>query len=132
MIAQETPVSPERAREMGPLRLAYVGDTVWDLLVRMDLLRQGLNVHHMHGAAVARVNAGAQAAAFRRLRERLTETEEGVALRGRNAHVHHSVPKNQNPQDYADATGLETLMGYLYLTGQEGRIDELYAIAREE
>jgi ribonuclease-3 family protein len=71
-------------------------------------------------------------AAFRRLREHLTEAEEGVALRGRNAHPHHGVPKNQNPQDYADATALECLMGYLYLTGQEARLEELFRIAQEE
>ncbi len=53
-------------------------------------------------------------------------------MRGRNAHAHHSVPKNQDPQDYADATALESLMGYLCLTGQEARIDELFAIAQEE
>ncbi len=132
MIAQPTPMAPERARELGPLQLAYVGDTVWDMLVRVDLLRRGLNVHHMHREAVGRVNAGAQAASFRRLRPHLTEAEEGVALRGRNAHPHHAVPRNQDPRDYADATGLESLMGYLYLTGQERRIDELFAIAQEE
>ncbi len=122
----------ERARLMGPLQLAYLGDTVWDLLVRSSLLRRGLNVRHMHRESIARVNAGAQARAFHILREHLTEAEEGVALRGRNAHPHHGVPKNQNPQDYADATALESLMGYLCLTGQEERIYQLFTIAQEE
>ena len=132
MLGLRTPTDPERARLLGPLQLAYLGDSVWDMLVRTGLLLRGLNVQHMHREAIARVNAGAQAAAFRRLREHLTEAEEGVALRGRNAHPHHSVPKNQNPQDYADATALECLMGYLYLTGQEARLEELFRIAQEE
>ena len=132
MLGSETPMDAARARLMGPLQLAYLGDTVWDMLVRTELIRRGLNVGHMHREAVARVNAGAQAAAFRRLRGSLTEEEEGVALRGRNAHPHHSVPKNQNPQDYADATALECLMGFLCLTGQEARIGELFRITQEE
>ena len=132
MLGLRTPTDPERARLLGPLQLAYLGDSVWDMLVRTGLLLRGLNVQHMHREAIARVNAGAQAAAFRRLREHLTEAEEGVALRGRNAHPHHSVPKNQNPQDYADATALECLMGYLYLTGQEARLEELFRITQEE
>ena len=132
MLGLRTPMDPERARLLGPLQLAYLGDSVWDMLVRTGLLLRGLNVQHMHREAIARVNAGAQAAAFRRLREHLTEAEEGVALRGRNAHPHHGVPKNQNPQDYADATALECLMGYLYLTGQEARLEELFRIAQEE
>ncbi len=132
MFTSLTPMEEDRVRLMGPLQLAYIGDSVWDLLVRSLLIRRGLNVRHMHGEAVARVNAGAQAEAFRRLRGSLTEREEGVALRGRNANVHHSVPKNQNPRDYADATALESLMGYLFLTGQETRMRELFRIAQEE
>ncbi len=132
MLGSDKPMDAERARLMGPLQLAYLGDTVWDLLVRTGLVLRGLNVRHMHREAVARVNAGAQAEAFRRLRDRLTEAEESVALRGRNAHPHHGVPKNQNPRDYADATALECLMGYLCVTGQEARIEELFRIAQEE
>lgn len=132
MFAAVGRMDEERARLMGPLQLAYLGDSVWDLLVRSRLVHRGLNVQHMHREAIARVNAGAQAEAFRRLREHLTEREASVAMRGRNAHPHHGVPKNQHPQDYADATALESLMGYLCLTGQEARIRELFAIAQEE
>ena len=132
MLGSETPMDAGRARLMGPLQLAYLGDTVWDMLVRTRLVRRGLNVQHMHREAIARVNAGAQAEAFRSLRGHLTEDEEGVAMRGRNAHPHHGAPKNQNPQDYADATALECLMGYLFITGQEARIGELFEITQEE
>lgn len=132
VLASRECMDEERARLMGPLQLAYLGDSVWDLLVRAALTQRGLNVRHMHREAIARVNAGAQARAFRLLREHLTEAEAGVAMRGRNAHPHHAVPRNQNPQDYADATALESLMGYLCLTGQEERIRQLFSIAQEE
>ena len=132
MLGSEKPMDRERARLMGPLQLAYLGDSAWDMLVRTRLLTRGLNVQHMHKEAIARVNAGAQAVAFRCIRDRLSEEEEGVAMRGRNAHPHHSVPKNQNPQDYADATALECLMGYLYITGQEARMAELFRLSQEE
>ena len=125
MLGLQTPMDPERARLLGPLQLAYLGDSVWDMLVRTGLLLRGLNVQHMHRESIARVNAGAQAAAFRRLREHLTEAEEGVALRGRNAHPHHSGPKSASTADFTGATGLEALLGYLYVTGQSERLREL-------
>ena len=59
----------------------------------------------------------------------LTEEERDVLRRGQNAHAKHAVPKNQSPEDYSRATGLEALMGYLYLSGQMERIGELFDIA---
>ncbi|MBQ6175426.1 MAG: ribonuclease III [Clostridia bacterium] len=132
MLLDEPKLSPEKARLLSPLQLAYIGDAVWDILVRTQLVRRGLNVRHMHAEAIRRVNAGAQARVMERLAPLLTETEKSVAQRGRNAHPHHSVPKNQNPEDYSDATGLESLIGYLYLTGDEERLRTLFAAAQEE
>ncbi len=120
------------ASQLSPLQLAYIGDTVWDLMVRTGLLHTGKNLHNMHCAAVARVNAKAQAQALSRLTDKLTYEEADMVRRGRNAHPRHGAPKNQDPAAYSQATGLETLIGYLYLTGRHDRLQELYRIAQPE
>ena len=117
---------------LNSLQLAYVGDTVWDLLVRRRLLRSNAQAGTLHKRAVAMVNAGAQAEAFSRLEGLLTEAEADVARRGGNAHAHHAAPKNQDPVAYSKATGLEALFGYLYLTGQMERIAQLFEQAIPE
>ncbi len=121
----EEPMQLTEAELQSPLRLAYIGDTIWDLLVRSRLFFRKLNLHHMHEEAVQAVNAQAQAAAFRLVEPFLSEKEASIARRGRNAHARHPAPKHQSPEDYQKATALETLFGYLYLTGQEDRIREL-------
>ena len=67
MLREETPMTQEQARLLSPLQLAYIGDTVWDLLIRSRTLWRGLNVTHMHQEAIRRVNAAAQHAALRRV-----------------------------------------------------------------
>ena len=119
------PLSAQEARFKNPLSLAFVGDTVWDLLTRQQLLASQAHVNALHKQAVARVNAGAQAQAAALIEPHLTEEEADVFRRGQNAHSKHHVPKNQDPYAYSRATALETLLGYLYLTGQEERILEL-------
>lgn len=131
-LRESAPMPEEKARLMSPLQLAYMGDTIWDLLIRTRLIYRGLNVRHMHQAAVNGVNAAAQAAALEKLEGLLTEAEQGIVLRGRNAHARHPVPKNQDPANYAAATALESLIGYLYLSGQEERLMELFAITQKE
>lgn len=121
-----------RARMLNPLQLAYIGDGVWELLVRTRLIYQGRSARHIHKEAVACVNAGAQAVSLRRIEMLLTQEEADVARRGRNAHAHHASPKNQDAGDYRAATALEALIGYLYLTGQEERLLHLFAISQEE
>ncbi len=110
---------------MNPLQLAYVGDAVWEILVRRYLVFMRFNVHHMHTESIRRVNAGAQAGYMLLLQERLTEEEAAIVQRGRNAHARHPSPRNQNPADYAEATAFEALIGYLYLTGSMERISEI-------
>ena len=112
-----------------PLSLAFVGDTVWDLLIRQHLLLSQAHVNALHKQAVAQVNAGAQAEAAARIEPHLSEAEADVFHRGQNAHARHNAPKNQDPYAYSRATGLEALFGYLYLTGQNERIQALFAIA---
>ncbi|MGN0793911.1 MAG: Mini-ribonuclease 3 [Aristaeellaceae bacterium] len=131
-LREHTPMDTDRARRLNSLQLAHVGDTVWDLLIRTRLIYQGRNVRNMHRDAVSCVNAGAQARAMARMLPFLTEAEADVARRGRNAHPHHGTPKNQDAGDYHQATGLEALVGYLYLTGQDERLLELFRISQEE
>ncbi|MBE5801963.1 MAG: ribonuclease III [Clostridiales bacterium] len=122
-------MSVTEAKLKNPLSLAFIGDTVWDLLVRRRLLDSSANAGTLHKRAVAMVNAGAQAQACQRIQPHLTEAEADVLRRGGNAHSHHAAPKNQDPLAYSQATGLEALFGYLYLSGQMERIAELFDIA---
>ena len=121
-------------RELNPLQMAYVGDTVHDLYVRSMLLSKGMTVGKMHKQAVRMVSAGAQARMLEAIEPELSEAEADIARRGRNSQAKHAAPKHADPADYAHATGLEALWGYLYLSGQSKRLDELIklALARTE
>ena len=121
-----------RARMLNPLQLAYIGDAVWELLVRSRIIYKGRSARHVHKDAVACVNAHAQSEALRRIEAQLTEQEADIARRGRNAHAHHAAPKNQDAADYRAATALEALIGYLYLSGQEERLLMLFRNSQEE
>lgn len=126
-----SPLMPENdARLKTPLALAYIGDTVWDLLVRRSLLSSGWKAGMLHKQAIKQVNAAAQAQAMQAIRPYLTEAEEDIVRRGSNAHAKHAAPKNQDPADYSLATGLEALMGYLYLSGQMERIGKYLTLLR--
>lgn len=125
-------MTEQEAMLLNPLQLAYLGDSVWEMIVRCRLLFQSLNVRHLHESAVRRVNAAAQAAFAGIIFSELTEKEREIVRRGRNAHARHPVPKNQNPDDYAQATGFEALWGYLYITGQDERITQLARIIQEQ
>ncbi len=116
---------PEEAALLNPLQLAYIGDAVWEILIRQSLTLRGFNVHHMHNECIRRVNAGAQARAMALILGELTDAEADVARRGRNAHARHPAPRNQHPADYAEATAFEAVLGYLYLTDQQARLREL-------
>ena len=117
--------------EMSSLALAYVGDAVFELLVRTWLAdRGGLTNRSLHEAAVGYVSAGAQAEAGDFLLPRLTEQERAVWRRGRNTQV-HGTPKNATLGQYARATALEALFGYLHLSGQQERLQELFCALTE-
>ena len=112
---------------LSPLALAFVGDGVYSLMVRERLLSQANRpVNDLHKMAVAAVRAEAQSAAMERLLPLLTEEEEAVFKRGRNAHTARS------GADYHRATGLESLFGYLYLAGRIDRVRELFERCIEE
>ena len=118
-------MSEKDALQLSALSLAYVGDAVHSLYVR-ERLACGVQYKPdaLHQLASAEVKAATQAKLAESLAERFTETETAVYLRGRNAKAHHKA-KNQSIFDYRKATGLEAVLGYLYLTGQYERIVEL-------
>ena len=119
-------------QSLSPLTLAFVGDWVYELLVREHLVAQGnCPVKKLNSRKVELVRCQFQAQALERLWPRLTGEEQEVALRGRNAHVGH-VPKNANVADYHGATALEALFGYLYLGGEVSRLRELFGLVMEE
>ena len=112
-----------------PLSLAWIGDTVYDLIVRNMLLRRGMTKpENLHKKASSIVNARAQAVLLGRIREKLTEEELAVCRRGHNAKPSHK-SKNADMRDYLEATAFECLVGYLYLTG---RYERLLDLLREE
>ena len=128
-MSEKTPLFPRFTREealmLSPLQLAYVGDSVHALLVRTQLIQKNLLVRDMHTRANRAVSAVSQYHALQTLSPLLTEEEAAVARRGRNAHPHHAGPKSASVGEYAGATGLEALLGYLFLTGQQERLIEL-------
>lgn len=121
--------APADIRGLNPLQMAYVGDTVHDLYVRSMLLSRGMAVGRMHRQAVRMVSAGAQARMLERIEPELTQEEADIARRGRNSQAKHAAPRHADPADYAHATALEALWGYLYLSGQTARLDELMKLA---
>ena len=117
---------------MSSLALAHVGDAVFELLVRLYLADRGMETSgSLHSASVSMVNAKAQAADMRSILPLLTEDELTVYHRGRNAKV-NSVPRHANTGEYHEATGLETLLGYLYLLGRTDRVNALFRRILEE
>ena len=120
--------APDALKEMNGVTMAFIGDAVYELLVR-DRVLSDLNgrVELMHLKTVSFSNAAFQCAAAGALLPRLTDAELAVFKRGRNAHTGH-VPKNKTRQEYQLATALEALFGYLYLTKQTGRLNELFGM----
>lgn len=115
---------------LSPLQLAYVGDAVYELLVRTYILDKGSNVNQLHKKATKYVKANAQSEIVHYIEEYLTDSEKNIVKRGRNTKTNTS-PKNANLIDYKYATGFEALIGYLYLTRQDERISELFTKIRE-
>lgn len=114
-----------KANTYSPLALAYIGDGVYEIFVRTYVVNRGnMPVNKMHKASRELVRASSQAKIYFLIEEMLTEEEEAVLRRGRNAKS-VSIPKNGNVNEYRHATGLEALIGYLYIEGKVERIKEL-------
>ena len=124
----QTPLTADEAKQYSPLTLAFLGDSVYEVMVRETLLREANRpARELHQQAVAHVRAAYQADAAGRIAELLTEQEADILRRGRNASG-ISVPKHATPADYRKATGFECLFGYLYLCGQTERLHALFAV----
>ena len=122
-------MSEQAARQLSALQLAFIGDTICDLLARTLLLFDGENVKDMHAKATQIVNARAQAKALGSIRHLLFDAETDIVRRACNAHLKHNIPHAASREEYLDATGYEALMGYLYLTGQMHRAQTLFKLS---
>ena len=112
-------------RSYSPLTLAYIGDGVYELVIRTILVKKGnCPVNRMHKKASSLVKASAQSAIMEKIEDQLTEEEHAVYRRGRNAHS-PTMAKHATIADYRRATGFEALIGYLYLREEYMRMLDL-------
>ena len=122
--------SIEDVKQMSPLTWAYVGDGVYELYIRTYLINTTkLKPHELHIKSIKYVKAKSQAEILRNLEELLTAEEKDIVRRGRNTQTHH-IAKNASVQDYMYATAFEALIGYLYLTKQDGRLKEILQLCK--
>ena len=112
-------------RTYSPLTLAYIGDAVFDLIIRSVLVNKGNTaVNNLHKKASAIVKAPSQAGIAAAIMDDLTDEEKDIYRRGRNSKP-HTKAKNASTMEYLEATGFEAVMGFLYLTGNMDRAMEL-------
>lgn len=110
---------------LSPLTWAYIGDCIYELYIRTDLVNKTkLKPHKLHIETIKYVKAKAQADTLKKIEVNLTEKEQEIVRRGRNAENHH-LPKNADPADYMYSTAFEGLIGYLFLTKQDVRLKEI-------
>ena len=125
-------LTPDELRAISSIGLAHVGDAVYEVLVRSWLCAQGKATGKgLHRATVELVCAPKQAELAEKIQPVLTEEEQAVFKRGRNANV-HTIPPHASRAQYAQATALEALFGWLYLQGKKERINELFGLIMEE
>ena len=123
---------PDQIRGISSIGLAHMGDAVYELLVRTWLCAHGKATGKgLHRATVALVCAPKQAELAQRILPLLTEEEQAVFRRGRNADV-HSIPAHASRAQYQQATALEALLGWLHLSGRHDRVEQLFAVMMEE
>ena len=128
----EMNLSRQEINAISNLGLAHMGDCVFEILCRAYLCAKGgKNVGNLHRDTINMVKASSQAKFADKLLPHLNEEELSWYRRGKNSHV-HAVPKSCTPAEYAKATGLEALFGALYLSGQTGRINELFQLVMEK
>lgn len=123
MFLEDSDINP---KELSPLNLAFIGDCVYEMLVRETLVAEANRpVNDLHRESVKFVSAKAQTEAFKKIEPLLTDEETAVFKRGRNAKTGHQ-PKSASVGEYHCATGVEALFGYLYLSGRNERIKYLF------
>lgn len=124
-ILETFPGKQQDIRTYSPLTLAYIGDAVYDLIIRTVVVgRANRPANDLHHTTVKYVSANAQSKIVQALMEEFTEEEQSIYRRGKNSKP-HTTAKNASVTDYLKATGFEAVVGYLYLTGRMGRVLEL-------
>ena len=119
----------QEINQLSPLTWAYIGDCVFELFIRTKLINETkLKPHELHIKAINYVKAKSQAEMLKRIHDMLTEEEQDIVRRGRNAENHH-LPKNSNVQEYMYSTAFEALIGYLFLCKKEERVKEIIEMA---
>lgn len=117
---------------LSPLVWAYVGDGVYELFIRTNLINNSnAKPHKLHMESIKFVKAKAQAETLDKIFDKLTSKEREIARRGRNTENHH-IAKNANIADYSHSTAFEAVIGYLYLTHQDQRLEEILNMCLEE
>lgn len=117
--------SIEEVNMLSPLVWAYIGDSVYENFIRVNLVNNSnAKPHKLHIESIKYVKAKAQAEILKKIHENLTEKEQEIVRRGRNVQNHH-VAKNADVADYTMSTAFEALIGYLYLTKQDDRLKEI-------
>lgn len=108
-----------------PLALAYIGDSIYDLMVKKHfVIKSNMQPEKYHKVVISIVSANAQSAFIDSYMDKLTEKEQAVYKRGRNSSP-HTKAKNASLENYLKATGFEAVLGYLYLSEQEDRLKEI-------
>ena len=131
-IKDEFDLKELKPNEVSPLILAHIGDAVYEVLVRSWLCARGKATGKgLHRATVELVCAPRQAELSGKILPLLTEEEQAVFRRGRNANV-HTIPSHASRAQYAQATALEALFGWLYLKGRQERINYLFGLMMED
>lgn len=124
-------VTPEEAAQIPVLILAYVGDAIYEVYIRTWIVStQKVPVKMIHKLAVGYVSASAQCESLGKIHPMLTDVEKDIVRRGRNCKTYSS-PKNVNINEYRHATAYEVLIGYLYLSNQMDRLNEILGLAIE-
>lgn len=122
----------EKIKQMQPLVLAMIGDSVQTLFVREYIaLEYGVKVNKMNKMVSSVVSAGSQFLTFKKIEVELTEEEKDITRRARNTHI-HARAKNFSYNEYIHATALESLFGYLYLAGENDRLNKFLCKSLEE
>lgn len=122
----------EEVMQMSPLVWAYMGDAVYEKYIREYVIMQGLCKNGLlHRKSIKYVSANGQVKILKKIEPHLTEEEQDIIRRGRNSNP-HSHAKNADIVDYKYATGFEALIGFLYLTKQNKRLDEILKMCVEE
>ncbi|WMJ80319.1 Mini-ribonuclease 3 [Clostridium sp. MB40-C1] len=116
----------QQARGLNPLVLAFVGDAIYEVFIRTYLVNNNreMSAHKLHVKAISFVKAHSQSEIMKQIESELTDEEHVIFKRGRNAKS-GSVPKNADVQEYRIATGLEALIGFLYITEQVDRLNKI-------